>query len=64
MRAGPITAAAACQVVIVSCLQVIEILGFTLGRSKWVDMVVLVAMVVAYRAAFFALLKLREARST
>jgi hypothetical protein len=44
-------------------VQVLRALGFAADRSKWLDVAIILAMSVVCRLAFYALLKLREARS-
>lgn len=38
-------------------------LSYNVSRSKWWDILIMAGMVLFYRAAFFGMLKLREARS-
>ena len=61
MAASDAGCCTACARVTHGLLQVLRILGFTLDRTKGHDILVLIANVVVYRAAFFFLLKAREA---
>lgn len=44
-------------------VQVLNALNYSTTRTKWEDLGVMAIMVVVYRAAFFFMLKLREALS-